>query len=83
MVDTELMEKAKLLLAEEFEVEDVESMQMDANVIETLDLDSLDFVDLVVIIEANFGFKVEREDLKTIVTFQDLYNYLSEKTSKV
>ena len=78
MVDSAVMEKVKSVLIDEFEV-DLDEVKMDDNLIETLDLDSLDFVDLVVIIEDNFGFKVDREDLKTIVTFQDLYDYISVK----
>lgn len=42
----------------------------------TLGLDSLDFVDLVVSIENNFGFKVNPEDFQSIVTFQDFYEYV-------
>ena len=41
-----------------------------------LPLDSLDFVDLVVSIENNFGFKVNPEDFQSIVTFQDFYEYV-------
>ena len=66
------------VLAEEFEIEQ-ETISSGATLRETLDLDSLDFVDLVVLIEANFGFKVEPDDLKQLVTFQDLYDYISEK----
>ena len=42
-------------LLEEFEVDEA-TILPDANLQETLDLDSLDYVDLVVVMESNFGF---------------------------
>ena len=46
---------------------------------DTLELDSLDYVDLVVLLEGNFNFKVKQEDFTGIVSFQDLYNYVIGK----
>ena len=63
---------------EEFEV-DGSKISGDANLRETLDLDSLDYVDLVVVIESNFGFKVKGEDFVNIHTFDDFYNYVYTK----
>lgn len=71
----EIIAKINGFLMEEFEVE-ADQIAADGNLKDTLDLDSLDFVDLVVIIESNFGFKVNAEDFKGIVTFQDFYNYI-------
>lgn len=71
----EIIAKINSFLIEEFEVEE-DQISPDGNLKETLDLDSLDFVDLVVIIESNFGFKVNAEDFTGIVTFQDFYNYI-------
>ncbi len=79
MVDAVVIEKINAVLIDEFEIEP-EDIQLDADLKEVLELDSLDFVDLVVIIEANWGFKVDREDLKRIITFQNLYDYIMEKT---
>ena len=79
MVDAAVIEKINDVLIDEFEIES-EDIHLDADLKEVLELDSLDFVDLVVIIEANFGFKVDREDLKRIITFQNLYDYITEKT---
>jgi len=71
----EIIEKINNFLAEEFEV-DADKMVPDANLKETLDLDSLDYIDLVVVIESNFSFKVKPEDFIGIVTFQDFYDYV-------
>lgn len=65
-------------LVEEFEVE-ANVIQPNANLKQTLDLDSLDYVDLVVIIEANFGVKLEGKDFVNIHTFNDLYNVVEQK----
>ncbi|MEI6310755.1 MAG: phosphopantetheine-binding protein [Bacteroidota bacterium] len=65
-------------LVEEFEV-DMASIKPAAPVKETLELDSLDYVDLVVLIDTHFGFKVQQQDFKGIVTFQDFYNFLHQR----
>jgi len=54
-----------------------------ANLREVLELDSLDYIDLVVVIENNFSFKVKPEDFVSISTFQDFYDYIiSQVNSK-
>ncbi|WP_214073203.1 phosphopantetheine-binding protein [Mucilaginibacter sp. dw_454] len=75
MENAEIIEKINTFLAEEFEI-DADKMLPDANLKETLDLDSLDYIDLVVVIESNFPFKVKPEDFVGIETFQDFYNYV-------
>ncbi len=62
-------------LSEEFEV-DTDRMQPDANIRQVLELDSLDYIDLVVVIENNFNFKVKPEDFIRIISFQDFYTYI-------
>lgn len=81
MTNEEIIEKIKGFLVEEFEV-DAEDITPDAPLKETLELDSLDYVDLVVIIEGNFGIKVKQEDFAGIVTFQNLYDYVITKTAQ-
>ena len=65
-------------LADEFEV-DIDTIQPQASLNETLKLDSLDYIDLVVMTESNFGFKVKAEDFPGIKTFQDFYDYIISK----
>lgn len=74
----EIIKKINEFLIEEFEVE-ADVIQPDANLMEALELDSLDLVDLVVIIEKNFGFKVKGEDFVEIKTFQHFYDYVFSK----
>ena len=48
---------------------------------ESLGLDSLDYVDLVVMIEQEFGVKLVEADFKPIVTFNDFYTTLENKVN--
>ena len=73
-----IIETINDFLVDEFEV-DTSVIQPGANLKESLDLDSLDYVDLVVIIESNFGVKLEGKDFATIYTFNDLYNVVEQK----
>ena len=81
MTQEEIIIKINGFLVEEFEV-DADKIIAGANLRETLNLDSLDYVDLVVIIESNFGFKVVAEDFINIHTFQDFYDYVYRKVSE-
>ncbi len=75
MDQQEIMSRIKDFMVEDFEV-DADSITPDANLKETLDLDSLDYIDLVVAIEQNFGFKVKPEDFQQMITIQDFYKYV-------
>jgi acyl carrier protein len=75
---TEIIETTKRFLSEEFEV-DPSIIINESNLKKTLDLDSLDYVDLVVVIEENFGFKTRAEDFQSVVTFNDFYDMVERK----
>ena len=75
MNHAEVIEKINGFLVDEFEV-DPARISPEAPLKETLDLDSLDYIDLVVVIENNLGFKVKPEDFVGIQSFQDFYNYV-------
>ncbi|RDK88729.1 acyl carrier protein [Marinirhabdus gelatinilytica] len=74
-------EKINYFLVDEFEVEE-EEIAPEANLKETLELDSLDFVDLVVAIESNFGVKLVGEDFVNVKTLQDFYDLIESKLSQ-
>ena len=81
MTQEEIIETVNGFLVDEFEVEE-SKISPEANLRNTLELDSLDYVDLVVVIESNFGFKVKPEDFTQIITFQDFYNYCYTKVQE-
>lgn len=73
-----IIEKIDAFLIDEFEVEQ-DDIATDANLKETLGLDSLDFVDLVVAVESNFGVKLVGEDFVNVVTLQHFYDLIEKK----
>lgn len=73
-----IIEKINDFLIDEFEVE-AEDIAPAANLKDTLDLDSLDFVDLVVSVESNFGVKLVGEDFVNVVLLEDFYNLIENK----
>lgn len=75
-----IIEKINAFLVEEFEVEPGKILP-EASLRDTLELDSLDYIDLVVVIESNFRFKVKPDDFLAIKTFQDFYDYILNRIS--
>ncbi len=75
---TDIEEKVKEFLIEEFEI-DEEKITPDATLKEDLGIDSLDFVDIVVIVDKIFGFKIKAEEMKAIKTFSDFCRYIELK----
>jgi acyl carrier protein len=80
METTTIIEKINGFLIDEFEVAP-EKITADANLRDTLQLDSLDYIDLVVVIESHFGFKVRPEDFAGINTFQSFYDYVINRVA--
>lgn len=74
----DILEKINEILVDEFEV-DSDTISPEANLKDTLGLDSLDYVDLVVTIESNFGVKLGEADFVGVTTFQDFYNLINLK----
>ena len=77
----DIINTTKRFLSEEFEV-DQSKILPNSNLQKTLDLDSLDYVDLVVVIEENLGFKPTAENFKSIETFEDFYNLVEKKLAE-
>jgi acyl carrier protein len=65
-------------LHEEFEVE-LSKITPTSDLKSTLELDSLDYIDLVVVMEKNLHIKVDPADLIDIHSMQDLYTYVISK----
>ncbi len=78
MNNSEIIEKINAVLAEEFEV-DASIITPDAPLMETLDMDSLDLVDVVVLVEQNFGVTLKGEDFVGMSTFQNFYDLIFGK----
>ena len=74
----EIESKVKAFLIEELELE-AGSIRDDARLKDDLGLESLDFVDIVVIVENTFGFKIKLEEMSNVRTVKEFYNYIEEK----
>ena len=73
----EIIAQVNSLLAEEFEIEESE-FASDANLKQTLNLDSINLVDLIALVQFTYKITIPVEDLKKIQTFTDLYDYIEQ-----
>ena len=75
MQNEDIIKKINQLLIDEIEIEESQITPA-ADLKKDLGIDSLDFVDLFVIIENNFGFKMKAEEMSDIKKLDDFYNYV-------
>ena len=73
-----IITKTNEFLVEEFEAA-IDDLTPDANLKETLELDSLDYVDLVVSVESEFGVKLAAEDFVGVETLEQFYSLIEKK----
>ncbi|MDD2538413.1 MAG: phosphopantetheine-binding protein [Bacteroidales bacterium] len=74
----EIIEIVNKFLIEDIEVEQ-EALVEEAFLKEDLGIDSLDFVDIVVVVEQNFGFKIKPEEMSRVKTLSQFYDYIEGK----
>lgn len=60
---------------------DADKVTMDASLTEDLQADSLDAVELNMAFEEKFGVTIADEDLGTLKTVGDIFNYLTAKAA--
>ena len=75
MDKNELIATINEALADEFEVE-VSDIASDANIKDTLHLDSLALVDMVALIESTYKVKISGKEMNGIQTFENLYDII-------
>lgn len=78
MERTEIENKVNDFLIEELEVE-ADKITPEAGLKDDLGIDSLDFVDIVVIVEKKFGFKIKPEEMMEVKTLKQFYDYIETK----
>ncbi|MBN2813740.1 MAG: acyl carrier protein [Bacteroidales bacterium] len=71
----------KNFLVEEFEIEEAK-ITPDAHLKDDLGLESLDFVDIAVIVQKEFGLTLKGEEMTAIRTLDDLYGYIHNSINK-
>jgi acyl carrier protein len=69
-------------LIEEIEI-DENTLKPEALLKDDLGVDSLDFVDIVVIVERNFGFKIKAEEMSAVTTLGKFYDYIENKLKEL
>ena len=69
------------LLIQEFEIE-AKEITPDAHLKDDLGLESLDFVDIAVIVKKEFGITVKGKEVASIKTVGDLYDYIYNHDQK-
>ena len=78
MTREEIELKVKTFLVEDIEVDEGVIIP-DALLKDDLGIDSLDFVDIVVIVEKNFGVKIKPEEMADVKTFSQFCDYIETK----
>lgn len=79
MTDSEIIDKINSSLAEEFEFA-LDDMTPETTLFEEMGLDSLDVVDLVIVLETAFGMKIrEEEAIRKIRTLGDIHTFVINK----
>lgn len=80
MTRQEIEEKVNDFLIEDMEI-DEEKIAPEAELKADLGIDSLDFVDIVVIVQKNFGFKIKPEEMAGVKTLNQFYDYIESKVN--
>ncbi len=81
MEKQELISQVNQVLADEFEAE-LDALTPDANIKDALQLDSLSLVDMVALIEEHFSVKIQGNEVGSIKTFANLYDYIYDRIAK-
>lgn len=77
---TEIEEKVREFLIDDLEI-DEEKIESEARLKEDMGIDSLDYVDIVVIVEKKFGFKIKPEEMVGVATLGQFCDYIESKVS--
>ncbi len=77
MTIEKINEIVKNFLVEDLEIEE-EKIEGSARLKEDLGIDSLEVVDVVVLVEDQFGYKMKPEDFRTLITLDDFCQFIQE-----
>lgn len=80
MTKEEIREAVDKFLVDDLEI-NPELLDGDARLKDDLGIDSLDFVDIVVIVENLFNFKIKAEEMSEVETLGQFYDYIERKVA--
>ncbi|MBO7502101.1 MAG: acyl carrier protein [Paludibacteraceae bacterium] len=69
----DVIEKVNRFLVEDFEI-DAELLVETNTIKQDIGIDSLDMVDIIVRVNEEFGFKLEKQELATVKTLGEFYD---------
>ncbi len=81
MTREDIIKAINSFLIEEFEIEEAQ-IKPSARLKDDLGLESLDFVDIAVIVQKEFGLTLKGEEMTAIKTLNDLYDYIFKFLNK-
>ncbi len=81
MTRQEIIEKTNQFLIEEYE-KDAAKLSPESRLREDLDLNSLDYMDLMVTIKRTFGIMPAPVEMNLVVTLRDFYDFIERKLSE-
>ena len=70
-------EKVKVLIAEQFDM-DEDEIDMETSFKDDLNADSLDLVELIMVLEDEFELEIDDEKVESINTVADAVNYINQ-----
>ena len=77
----EVIKIVNTFLIEELEIgKDI--LKEEALLKDDLVVDSLSFVDIVVMVERHFGFKIKPEEMTNVLTLEQFYDYIASKVEE-
>ena len=74
----EIQEKVNAFLVEELEI-DESKIEDDARLKEDLGIDSLEVVDVIVLVDEEFGFKMRPEQFRDLKTYGQFCQFIAEQ----
>lgn len=80
MTRTEIEGRVKAFLIDDLEIEE-DKIFPESMLKEDMGIDSLDYVDIVVIVEKNFGFKIKPQEMTNVKTLAQFYDYIESNVA--
>ncbi|WP_101772600.1 acyl carrier protein [Peptostreptococcus faecalis] len=74
-----MFERIKEIIVEQLNVDDDNFIDLDTDLQEDLDADSLDAVEIIMNIEEEFDIKIPDEDINDIKTIGDIIKYIEDE----
>ena len=74
----EIQEKVNAFLVDELEI-DENKIEDDARLKEDLGIDSLEVVDVIVLVDQEFGFKMRPEHFKELKTYGEFCQFIADR----